>query len=481
MQKNKMFKFEYSYLSLPKKLYSLSKKEKFPKIHITLLNKDLCTKLDLTSNNKKDMINILFNDLNNTKSFSQSYAGHQFGNFTKLGDGRAIIIGELITSDKKRFDIQLKGSGRTPYSRNGDGKATYKSMLREYLISEAMYYLNISSSRSLAVIKTGEKIHRKNIEEGGILARIMKSHIRIGTFEYASFFCKKDDLKALTTYTIDRLYPKINNYKNPPLHLLKTVMEKQIDLVVNWMRIGFIHGVMNTDNTSISGETFDYGPCAFLNSYKPEKTYSSIDHYNRYSYGNQPIIIKWNIARFAESLLPIIHQNQEKSIKLAQSVIDQFDLLWKKKYYEMMLKKIGIQIKDEEGYKLIDELLACMLKNNQDYNNTFHSLSNDYFKQNSSINNLDFVNWKKKWKKNLLKHTTLKKANNLMRIHNPVIIPRNHIVEEAIYQAGKGNINPFKKLIEIISKPYEYKNGLEKFMEPPSANFEQNFQTFCGT
>ena len=296
-----------------------------------------------------------------------------------MGDGRAIILGEHITDDKQRFDVQLKGSGRTPYSRSGDGKATLKAMLREYLISEAMHYLNIPSSRSLTVIKTGEQIHRQTIQEGAVLARVMKSHIRVGTFEYASYYCSKDNLKKLTSYTINRLYPEINQHKNPPLSLLDKVMTNQIDLVVNWMRVGFIHGVMNTDNTSISGETFDYGPCAFINTYNPETTYSSIDHNNRYSFGNQPKIIKWNISRFAETLLPIIHQDKEKSLQLAQYVIDNFDDLWNKKYYEMMLSKIGIKHSDKMLYPLIDELLHFMQRFNKDYNNTFWLLSQDNF------------------------------------------------------------------------------------------------------
>ena len=481
MQTNKMFNFDYSYLSLPDQFYSITQTNIFPQPEAILINKQLCNTINLLINSKEDLAKLLLVKSKPNKSFSQAYAGHQFGHLTKLGDGRAIILGEHITKDEQRLDVQLKGSGRTPYSRSGDGKATLKAMLREYLISEAMHYLNIPSSRSLTVIKTGEQIHRRTIQEGGILARIMKSHIRVGTFEYASYYSSKDNLNALTSYTIKRLYPEINEDKNPPLSLLNRVMKNQIDLVVNWMRVGFIHGVMNTDNTSISGEAFDYGPCAFLNTLNPETTYSSIDHNKRYSFGNQPKIIKWNISRFAETLLPIIDPNEEKSLKLAQSVIDEFDDLWNTKYYGMMLNKIGIKHNDKMLYPLVDELLHFMQKFHKDYNNTFWSLSQDDLSKNRIMNNSVFIPWHKKWLYNLNKLTSMKEAQYLMQKNNPIIIPRNHLVEEALEEAGNGNINSFEKLLHIISDPYQNRNDVGEFMEPPGTSFEQNYQTYCGT
>jgi len=481
MQKNKMFNFDYSYLSLPNQFHSLTKTNIFPNPEVILLNKKLCNTFNLLINNEEDLATLLLGESKLNISFSQAYAGHQFGHFTKLGDGRAIVLGEHITENKQRFDVQLKGSGRTPYSRSGDGKATLKAMLREYLISEAIHYLNIPTSRSLTVIKTGEQIYRNTTQEGGVLARMMKSHIRVGTFEYASYFCSKDNLNALTSYTINRLYPEINEHENPPLGLLNKVMKNQIDLVVNWMRVGFIHGVMNTDNTSISGEAFDYGPCAFINTYNPETTYSSIDHNKRYAFGNQPKIIKWNISRFAEALLPIIHQNKEKSLQLAQSIIDNFDKLWEKKYYGMMLNKIGIEHNDKMLYPLVDELLSFMKRHNKDYNNTFWSLSQDNFSENGLMNNSDFILWQKKWQDNLDRFSSMKDAKCFMKKHNPIIIPRNHLVEEALEKAGNGNINSFQKLLNIISTPYQHQDGLAEFMKPPGSNFEQNFQTYCGT
>ena len=476
-----MFNFDYSYLSLPHQFYSLTESNIFPNPEVILINEKLFNRFNILINNKDDLATLLLEKSKLNTSFSQAYAGHQFGHFAKLGDGRAIIIGEHLTDDGQRFDVQLKGSGRTPYSRSGDGKATLKAMLREYLISESMHYLNIPSSRSLTVIKTGEQIHRQTTQEGAVLARLMKSHIRVGTFEYASYYCSKDNLNTLTSYTINRLHPEINQQENPPLGLLNRVMKSQIDLVVNWMRVGFIHGVMNTDNTSISGESFDYGPCAFINTYNPDTTYSSIDQKKRYSFGNQPQIIKWNISRFAEALLPIIDQNKEKSIELAQSVIDNFDNLWNTQYYGMMLNKIGIKNNDKTLYSLVDELLNCLQRCKKDYNNTFWSLSQDNFSKNGLMNDSKFIIWRKKWRKNLNRLHTMKEAQDLMKKNNPFIIPRNHVVEEALKEAVNGNINSFQKLLHIISNPYQQQTHLGKFVKPPDESFEKNFQTYCGT
>ena len=483
MKKNKLFNFEYSYLSLPDKFHSMVKPDLFNEPEIFLLNKELCHQLNLSMGSKEELLTAFLGEGNqkNSKSFAQAYAGHQFGHFTKLGDGRAIIVGEHLTENKKRFDIQLKGSGRTPYSRGGDGKATLKAMLREYLISEAIHYLNIPSSRSLAIIKTGESVYRETIQEGAILARVMKSHIRVGTFEYASYFGSVDDLKALTSYTINRLNPEIEKDENTVLDFLNKVMINQIELVVNWMRVGFIHGVMNTDNTSISGETFDYGPCAFINTYHPDTVYSSIDHNGRYAFGNQPKIIKWNISRFAEAILSIIHHDEMKSLELAQASIDQFDEIWKIKYYGMMLNKIGIDNNDKSLYTLVDELLDCMKKLNMDYTNTFWSLSNGNIPEDALINCSDFKNWLKKWQDYIDMSSSMKQAKHMMKKHNPAIIPRNHLVEQALEEMVNGNPNSFQRLLSIISMPYQYQDGLDEFMNPPKLKFERNYQTYCGT
>ena len=476
-----MLDLKYTYLTLPSLFHSLTKPSFFPKPEIFLSNNQLYKKFNLSIKNKDKLLDVILNERYHEKSFAQAYAGHQFGHFTKLGDGRAIIIGEYASKDNKMLDIQLKGAGITKYSRNGDGKATLRSMLREYLISEAIHYLNIPTSRSLAVIKTGEAIFREAKEDGALLVRIMKSHIRVGTFEYASYFSSMKDLKKLTSYTIARICPEIKNRKNPPLELLNYVMEKQIELVVNWMRIGFVHGVMNTDNTSISGESFDYGPCAFINSYDPYKVFSSIDFNGRYSFGNQAKIIKWNITKFAESLLTIINPNKDKSIILAQSVVDKFDEIWREKYYSMMLKKIGVNSNKEKLYPLVDDLLFIMKKNNLDFTNTFFSLTHENFKTSNIINNIDFIKWKKKRDYIIRNSNIINDSILIMKKSNPIVIPRNNLVHKAIEDAVNGDIAFYNKLLELYSNPYKYKDGLDEFMTPPSSDFEKCFQTYCGT
>ena len=476
-----MFNLDYSYLNLPKNFYYLTKPDLNSSSKIFILNDEICNDFNFTVKDKKNLISFLLNERNYRQSFSQAYAGHQFGHFTKLGDGRAIIIGEHVTENNKLFDIQLKGSGITQFSRNGDGKATLSSMLKEYLFSEAMHYLNISSSRNLAVIKTGEIIQRINKEKASILVRIMKSHIRVGTFEFASFLGSHDDLKKISSYTINRLYPELKKFDNPNLALLDLVMRKQIDLVVDWMRVGFIHGVMNTDNTSISSESFDYGPCAFINTYDPDKVYSALDYNGRYAFGNQSNILKWNITRFAEALLPIIHNDRNESIRLAESIINKFDKLWEEKYYSMMLKKIGFDLNEISLYPLVNELLTVMNKLKMDYTNTFSFLSQDNFNIDKISNSTYFTKWHKKWKSQILKSSNLKVAKHLMRKYNPMIIPRNQIVDKTIEKAVNGNTAPFNNLIEILSKPYNYRNGLDEFIKPPSQKFEQCYQTHCGT
>lgn len=478
-----MLKLEYSYLSLPSMFYQLVKPAALSKPETVLLNKALLEELNIPAINQEDIISALLSieGITNNTSFAQAYAGHQFGGFTKLGDGRAIVIGEYITPQNERIDIQLKGSGRTLYSRGGDGKATLKAMLREYLMSEAMHHLKIPSSKSLLVTKTGEWIQRETKHEGAVLVRLMKSHIRIGTFQYARHFGTTEDLQALTDYTINRLYPEIKQEANLALSLLKKVMSVQIDLVVNWMRVGFIHGVMNTDNVAISGETFDYGPCAFMNTYHPDTVYSSIDTNGRYAFGNQPKIIKWNIARFAEALLPVLHPNPDTALQLAQACIDDFDNIWEEKYYQMMLYKIGIESNDHKLYSLVDELLDLMQRLKMDYTNTFWSLSQDISLEDSPLNKSDFKPWLEKWKNAIDNSCDMHQAKQCMNKQNPVFIPRNHLVEQALDEASNGKMSLFLKLLSIITQPYKYQNTPDKFREPSDFNFERSYQTFCGT
>jgi uncharacterized protein YdiU (UPF0061 family) len=478
-----MLYLEYSYLSLPATFYEKVKPSPFSKPELLLLNHALLDELHIQPQNPQAFLSFLLNQEEGDTfgSFAQAYAGHQFGHFTKLGDGRAIVIGEYVSATKQRYDLQLKGSGRTAYSRGGDGKATLKSVLREYLMSEAMHALKVQSSRSLAVVKTGEMVQREKPHEGAFLIRLMKSHIRVGTFEYARYFGSSQDLKALTKYTIQRLYPEIEQEDNQALALLKKVMLVQIDLVVDWMRIGFIHGVMNTDNTAISGETFDYGPCAFMNVYHPQTVFSAIDTQGRYAFGNQPSIIKWNLAKFAEALLPLLHPEPETALKLAQGAIDEFEDNWHKKYYKMMLLKIGIEDVSPENYALVNELLALMKALKLDYTNTFLALSQDLVETGSTMDSVDFKNWKVNWRSVMLNATGMAQAKKIMEANNPAFIPRNYLVEEALEKATVGDFTQFEQLLKVLQNPYQYQESLNQFTIPPAEEFETSYATFCGT
>jgi uncharacterized protein YdiU (UPF0061 family) len=478
MPKKQMLKLEYSYLSLPDKFYQLVKPTPFVKPELVLINNELQNQLNISIKKPEDVLSLL---VGNESSFAQAYAGHQFGGFTKLGDGRAIVMGEYITPENERIDIQLKGSGRTLYSRGGDGKATLKAMLREYLISEAIHHLKIPSSRSLFVAKTGEAVKRERENDGAVVARLMKSHIRIGTFEYARHFGSTEDLKSLIDYTINRLYPEISQAENPVLAFLQKVMSVQIELVVNWMRVGFIHGVMNTDNVSISGETFDYGPCAFMNTYHPDTVYSSIDTNGRYAFGNQTKITKWNIARFAEALLPVLHPDSDKALQLAQACIDSFDSIWNEKYYQMMLLKLGIENPTPEQYPLVDELLKLMQTLRLDYTNTFLAFSYDTGNGDISLNGPEFKPWLVKWQNIMDSSNGVEQARKTMIANNPAFIPRNHLVEEALDAAVDGNSGLLEKLLLVLRKPYQYQENMGYYTAPPSQSFENRYATYCGT
>ena len=416
-----------------------------------------------------------------SECIAQAYAGHQFGYFTMLGDGRAIVIGEHLSKNNKRFDIQFKGSGKTPYSRNGDGRAALGPMLREYIISEAMHGLGISTTRSLAVVTTGENVIRETPLPGAILTRVAASHIRVGTFQYVTM---QDDIKTLKTlfnYTINRHYPELKDSNNQALSLLKIVMEKQIKLVTDWMRVGFIHGVMNTDNMTVSGETIDYGPCAFMDNYNPETVFSSIDQHGRYAYFNQPGITKWNLARFAETLLPLINNDKDKAIDITSKTINSFGTLYKKCWLEMMKKKLGLLGEDTKDENLIIDLLSWMHQNKADYTNTFCFLMNENIQENKIYNNQGFISWKQQWQERLKLHNNSpEKSLKLMCSVNPLVIARNHRVEEVLKEANNGNLNPFNDFLKVLEKPYEKQTKTNNYQFPAPSS-EKKYQTFCGT
>ncbi|MFY8091589.1 MAG: protein adenylyltransferase SelO [Chitinophagaceae bacterium] len=478
------FNFNNTYLSLPSAFYSLVKPSTLNQAEMVLINYKLAQTLDINLENKKALEEVLFgNDEEvNNHSFAQAYAGHQFGGFTMLGDGRAIVLGEHVDVNKNRFDIQLKGGGRTPYSRGGDGKATLKAMLREYLMSESMHYLGIPTSRSLAVVSTGETVFRETAHQGAFVARIMKSHIRIGTFEFASYLAEKDNLKALLDYTINRLYPHLITNNNKALAFLDTVIAKQLSLVALWMRVGFIHGVMNTDNIAITGETFDYGPCAFMNAYDPNTVFSSIDTGGRYAFGNQPNIIKWNLIKLAQALLPMVDEDQKTAVTLVQKAFENFDNTWFDVYYNAMLNKLGIENKTIQDRFLVDELLQIMHQLQLDYTNTFLSLSSEIEGVTNFSNDKIFITWKERWLQRVADNSNgLETAKAIMQQNNPVFIPRNDKVEQALEAACNGDFGSYNLLLDVISKPYSYNKNYDSFLAAPNKNFETSYKTFCGT
>ena len=450
---------------------------------LVILNEELAStlNLDFSKTDKKKLAEIFSGNSipEETNTIAQAYAGHQFGHFTMLGDGRAVLLGEHLVNNDNRFDIQFKGSGRTSFSRGGDGRAALGPMLREYIISEAIHSLNIPTTRSLAVVKTGEKVVRENLLQGAILTRVASSHLRVGTFQYIAATQNIENLNTLVDYTINRHYPEIKTSNSKALDLLNLVMEKQCQLVINWMRVGFIHGVMNTDNMAISGETIDYGPCAFMDHYDPKTVFSSIDKFGRYAFSNQPPITKWNLARFAECLIPLIDKDEDTAIKLATDLIDNFQNIYEDKWLNMIRDKLGLFGEEKNDKKLINDLFNWMEKNKADYTNTFCHLMG--INSDEVYKNVEFINWKNEWKKRSeLNNSTKEKQIKLMKKNNPTVIPRNHKVEEALAEADKGSVDKMKKLLAILKNPYDNQNNIQEYQTPAPSNNEK-YQTFCGT
>lgn len=459
-----------------------------------ILNKNLISEFGLDIFDEKFLLDIFSGrkNLENFKPISQAYAGHQFGYFTMLGDGRAVLIAE-IEKNNKVYDIQLKGAGKTPYSRRGDGKAALSPMLREFIISEAMYHLNIPTTRSLAVVETGDSVYREIKQKGAILTRLASSHIRVGTFEYASNFTTYEELKKLVNYTIERHFPEIFSEKDETkkyLKFLKAVINLQAQLVAKWNLVGFVHGVMNTDNMSISGETIDYGPCAFMDNYQQNMVFSSIDTYGRYRYKNQPHIALWNLTVFAESLLPLFYyekskiNNEKKEInKLIETELLNFNQLYKKYWLSGMRAKLGLFSEQNNDEILFNELLEYMEIFKADYTNTFVDLTKkSYISKNTALySSLEFKNWLEKWEaRKILEKNEENEIKKLMMASNPFVIPRNHIVEEVLKEAENGNFNSLNKFLEILSEPFNYEQNIdEKYLKGNPS--EIPYKTYCGT
>ena len=479
------FNFENSYLSLPDGFYSPLNPVPVSAPEMVILNTDLAASLGLDFSKISEQEQAALFAGNNlpegSQSFAQAYAGHQFGHFTMLGDGRAHVLGEHVTPSGDRFDIQFKGSGRTPYSRRGDGRAALGPMLREYMISEAMHALGISTTRSLAVVTSGEEVYRETALPGAILTRIAASHIRVGTFEFAGAQGDPALIETLLDYTINRHDPGLKKDQNKALAFLQAVMERQADLITQWMRVGFIHGVMNTDNMTISGETIDYGPCAFMDAYDPNTVFSSIDHRGRYAYANQPVIGQWNLSRLAEALLPLIDQDDKKAIERATQMIGRFPDLYKQKWLDMMRAKLGLFGRQQDDTRLISDVLNWMQTRHADYTNTFRDLSTGEKPEDKIYSDKTFQDWFEAWQARLQKNDQpLQASVELMQKTNPAVIPRNHNVEDALDAATAGDLKPFYDLLTVLIKPYEHERADPKYQDPPASS-ERVYQTFCGT
>lgn len=465
--------------TLPNRLYVAQKPEPVSDPEMVLYNEVLATELGIVGHlaEEKALTYLSGNKtVPGSHPISQAYAGHQFGHFTKLGDGRAVLLGEVET-DQGLYDLQLKGSGQTPYSRRGDGRATFYSMLREYLISEAMHALCIPTTRSLAVVKTGDQIIREQINEGAVLTRVATSHIRVGTFEYARYFGEGGDLEALLLYTIERHYPELLDHQNHALALLEIVMEKQKDLIIDWLRVGFIHGVMNTDNMALSGETIDYGPCAFMNTYHPKTVFSSIDTQSRYAFANQPNMAYWNLSVFANALLPLIDPDEAIAKEKAEALLDRFPEDFSGANFDMMARKLGIVNPIKSDGELMQECLQLLMKDRIDYTNFFTELRRGGELIDQMTQDATFKTWLTKWEEARARNTSRSESEALMEKTNPVVIPRNHIVEDVLSAAVSGDMQPFHTLLQELASPYDDSSIIQRV----PANFDAGYQTFCGT
>jgi uncharacterized protein YdiU (UPF0061 family) len=485
--------FEHTYAGLPARFYAQVNPATVANPQLVVFNRTLAEALGLDPGLIEPRAAAMFsgNELaEDSTPIAMAYAGHQFGNFVpQLGDGRAILLGELKDRDGILRDVQLKGSGRTPFSRGGDGRAALGPMLREYLISEAMHALGIPTTRSLAVVTTGEQVFREHVLPGAVLTRVAASHVRVGTFQYFAARGDQEAVQTLLDYVIQRHYPEVRGADVPALAALKAIAERQAALIADWMRVGFIHGVMNTDNMALSGETIDYGPCAFMDKYDPSTVFSSIDHGGRYAYVNQPGIAQWNLARLAETLLPLIDADSDKAVSLATEVVVDFVDRFNTLFIERMRRKVGLVSTEEGDADLIKQLFAAMQHAEADFTLTFRKLSliaatpdqqaplRELFAETTEIDN-----WLRDWQTRLARDPqSISERMETMRLANPEFIPRNHRVEAALDAASeRGDLEPFRQLLGILQRPYEQQPAFADYALPPEPS-DRVFKTFCGT
>ncbi len=480
------WRFDNSYARLPEALYARVAPVPVVRPGLAVLNERLAGELGLDAEALRGEAGAEIFAGNRlpeeAEPIAQAYAGHQFGHFTNLGDGRAVLLGEQIAPDGRRFDVQLKGSGPTPYSRRGDGRAALGPMLREYIMSEAMHGLGIPTTRSLAVATTGERIVREELLPGAVLTRVAASHIRVGTFEYASALGDRAVLEALVEHTRQRHYPECGG---GVLDFFAAVLERQAALVARWVCAGFIHGVMNTDNMALSGETIDYGPCAFMDVYDPGTVFSSIDRGGRYAYGNQPQITHWNLARLVEALLPLIDVDQDEAIAAGEAALGKFPERFRHHYLAGLRAKLGLIGEEEGDLALAQELLDGMKQAGADFTNTFAALTRSAetgrLDGEVSFAGGDFRGWHERWEARLRRQQgTRDEVARVMRGANPVVIARNHRVEEALAAAEAGDLSVMHRLLAVLARPFEETAGNEEYRKGAEPGREP-YRTFCGT
>ncbi|MFK7736664.1 MAG: YdiU family protein [Pirellulaceae bacterium] len=476
---------EQSYTALPELLFRDAEPAKFAAPRLAIVNEDLAGELGISLEGVRgEELAALFTGQtvpSGARTIAQAYAGHQFGGFTMLGDGRALLLGEQRTPAGELFDIQFKGSGPTPFSRRGDGLAALGPMLREYIVSEAMAGLGVPTARSLAVVETGETVYRESLLKGAVLTRVASSHIRVGTFQYLAAQRDHDALRKLADYTIGRHDPDLLELEAETRYaeFIRRVLQRQARLIAQWQSVGFIHGVMNTDNVALCGETIDYGPCAFMDVYHPDTVFSSIDHGGRYAYKNQPPIGQWNLARFAETLLPLLNEDTDTAIDQATELLGEYPDEFESAWLEQMRRKLGLVSQQAEDREIAESLLDWMQSAEADFTNVFDDLSCGTLDE-AKYTEQAITDWYAGWKARVAKdHGSTEEARQVMQLVNPAVIPRNHRVEEALASATAGDMSVVHSLLDALKKPFVRDSGSKRLRQPPAPG--QCYRTFCGT